>query len=131
MKVAISLERYLGLCHPMLPLHTRKAWFYVLPVVAMSFALNAPKFLEIQLKFDNVNGTVYPTLDSTELRFDETYIRWVENCQLGWRGSHTYSLRIFRVYIMWTRLFTTAVIPVALLLYFNSRIFIDLLNSKV
>ena len=32
---------------------------------------------------------------------------------------------------MWTRLFTTAVIPVALLLYFNSRIFIDLLNSKV
>ena len=32
---------------------------------------------------------------------------------------------------MWTNLFTTAVIPVALLLYFNSRIFIDLLNSKV
>ena len=32
---------------------------------------------------------------------------------------------------MWTRLFTTAVIPVALLLYFNSRIFVDLLNSKV
>ena len=46
-------------------------------------------------------------------------------------GNQTYSLRIFRVYIMWTRLFTTAVIPVALLLYFNSRIFIDLLNSKV
>ena len=36
-----------------------------------------------------------------------------------------------RVYIMWFRLFSTAVIPVALLLYFNSRIFIDLLNSKV
>lgn len=36
-----------------------------------------------------------------------------------------------RVYIMWTRLLSTAVIPVALLLYFNSRIFIDLLNSKV
>ena len=81
MKVAISLERYLGLCHPMLPLHTRKAWFYVLPVVAMSFALNAPKFLEIQLNFDNVNGTIYPSYGPTELRYEETYIRWVEKCQ--------------------------------------------------
>ena len=31
---------------------------------------------------------------------------------------------------MWTRLFSTAVIPVALLLYFNTRIFVDLLNTK-
>ena len=90
MKVAISLERYLGLCHPMLPLHTRKAWFYVLPVVAMSFALNAPKFLEIQLKFDNVNGTIYPTYKSTELRFDEAYIRWVEICKIWREASETY-----------------------------------------
>ena len=76
--MAISLERYLGLCHPMLPLHTRKAWFYVVPVVVMSFALNVPKFMEVQLKFEEVNGTLYPTLGSTDLRFDETYIRWVE-----------------------------------------------------
>lgn len=75
--MAISLERYLGLCHPMLPLHTRKAWFYILPVVVLSFALNAPKFLEVQLEFEEVNGTRYPTLGSTELRFDETYIRCV------------------------------------------------------
>jgi hypothetical protein len=32
---------------------------------------------------------------------------------------------------MWTRLFSTAVIPVVLLLYCNARIVIDLCNSKV
>ncbi len=32
---------------------------------------------------------------------------------------------------MWTRLFSTAVIPVALLLFFNARIIVDLCNSKV
>lgn len=76
-QVAISLERYLGLCHPMLPPHLRKAWFYIVPVVVMAFALNAPKFLEIQLNFEVVNGTEIPTYGPTELRFDETYIRCV------------------------------------------------------
>ena len=74
-QVAISLERYLGLCHPMLPLHTRKAWFYILPVVVMSFALNAPKFLEVQLNIEEVNGTRHISYGTTDLRFDETYIR--------------------------------------------------------
>ena len=69
------MERYLGLCHPMLPPHLRKAWFYVVPVVVMAFALNAPKFLEVQLEVQVENGTEFPSYRSTELRYDETYIR--------------------------------------------------------
>ena len=32
---------------------------------------------------------------------------------------------------MWTRLFSTALIPVSLLLFLNTRIMVDLCNSKV
>ena len=45
MTLAISFERYLGLCHPLLNPHSRKAWFYILPVVVIAVTLNVPKFL--------------------------------------------------------------------------------------
>jgi len=51
MTLAISIERYLGLCHPMLPPESRKAWFYVLPVTVVALALNVPKFLEVRLNW--------------------------------------------------------------------------------
>lgn len=108
MTVAISIERYLGLCYPLLSPHSRKAWFYVVPVIAISFALNVPKFMEVQLGWIEINGTDFPSYGPTDLRFNETYIRG---------------------YIMWTRLFWTAVIPVALLLFLNTRIAVDLFGS--
>ena len=77
------------MCHPMLPPHLRKAWFYIVPVVVMAFALNAPKFLEVQLKFEVVNGTEYPTYTSTELRHDETYIRCVSKTSTVVILNHT------------------------------------------
>jgi hypothetical protein len=75
MTMAISIERYLGLCHPMLPPHARKAWFYVVPAVAISFALNVTKFMEVVLEFRVVNGTEMPSYRPTPLRRDSTYIR--------------------------------------------------------
>ena len=44
MTLAISFERYLGLCQPLMNPHNRKAWFYILPVVVIAVTLNVPKF---------------------------------------------------------------------------------------
>jgi len=127
MTLAITIERYLGLCHPLLNPQSRKAWFYVVPVVIFSVLLNVPKFLEIKLEFglyntttepwqllngtENVptNGTEFvPTNDITALRKSDDYIRG---------------------YLMWTRLFTTAIIPVTLLLILNVLIIRDVITS--
>ena len=51
MTLAITIERYLGLCHPLLNPQSRKAWFYVVPVVIFSVLLNVPKFLVINKYF--------------------------------------------------------------------------------
>ena len=111
MTLAISIERYLGLCHPMLPPSSRKAWFYIVPVVLVSFALNVPKFMEVELEImEDENGTAVPYLASSDLRHNEHYVR---------------------IYIMWTRLFSTAIIPVSMLLFLNTRIIMDLISSNV
>ena len=41
MTVAVSIERYLGICRPLL--HSRKAMAYVGPVAAFAVALNVPR----------------------------------------------------------------------------------------
>jgi hypothetical protein len=76
---------------------------YILPVVVVSVALNVPKFFEITVKmeYDNATGLEVPTIENTDLRHKKHYI-------LG--------------YVMWTRLFSTAVIPVSLLVRYHFRI---------
>jgi len=115
MTVAITVERYLGLCHPLLSPHSRKVWFYLLPVIVVAFALNVPKFLEIELGNINVTNAVTgqnetkPSYGPSDLRMSMTYIK---------------------AYIMWTRLFSTGLIPVVLLLCLNLRIIMDILSSS-
>ncbi len=104
--LAISIERYLGLCHPLLPPQSRKTWFYIVPVVIVAVLVNVPKFLEVKLEW---NSDGVPSYTSTSLRFSESYIRY---------------------YIMWTRLFSTAVIPVTALLFLNTRIVVDLCRPR-
>ena len=114
MTVAITIERYLGLCHPFLPPTSRKAWFYVLPVVIISVAMNVPKFMEVEHHWENwtdieTNKTVeLITYRNTRLRYDDNYI-------LG--------------YLMWSRLFSDCIIPVIILIYLNARIIAALISA--
>ena len=55
MTVAISLERYIGICRPNLLL-SRRAFLFIIPVVLISFGFSFPRFLEYELIF--VNGTM-------------------------------------------------------------------------
>ncbi|CAB4060996.1 unnamed protein product [Lepeophtheirus salmonis] len=101
MTVAISIERYLGLCHPMLPPSARKTWFYLVPVVTISLIISGPKFLEVELTTVKGDNGSSPAYGPSELRISEDYIRY---------------------YVMWTRLLCTAILPVILLLFLNTRI---------
>jgi len=58
---------------------------------------------------DPETGDKVPTMGPTALRFREEYIRY---------------------YIMWTKLFSTCVIPVVLLFFLNARIVFDLCQPR-
>ena len=114
MTVAITIERYLGLCHPFLPHTSRKAWYYVVPVVIISVTMNVPKFLEIEHRWDPVTDTeTNKTIEMISYR--STLLRTQENYIVG--------------YQMWTRLICDCVIPVMILLYLNTKIILALISA--
>lgn len=139
MTVAISIERFLGICFPLyLPPHNRKAWYYVLPVVFITFLLNIPKFLEGQLKWEDESMAIQQTEEaemnhSLEMNepmqnFTDEVPRWVPSYQpTELRKNSDY----IRYYIMWGRMFTTALIPVLLLVFLNAKIIFDVYLSNV
>lgn len=114
MAVAITIERHLVLCHPLLRHTSRKAWHYVVPVIILSIIVNAPKFFEVEHRWINLidqdtNKTINVIYNSgTELRFQENHI-------IGYR--------------MWARLICDCFMPVLILLYLNIRIILALISS--
>ena len=129
MTVAISIERFLGICYPLhLPPHNRKSWFYIIPVTILAILVNIPKFLESEviwhfegnaienLKVQVTNLTVndipqwVPTYHVTALRRNSDYMKY---------------------YIVYFRMFTTAIIPLILMVFLNFRIIIDIRTLKV
>jgi hypothetical protein len=46
MCVAISIERYLGICHRTIKLH-RKFRFYLIGILFLTFAIESPRFFEL------------------------------------------------------------------------------------
>ena len=96
MTVAISMERYLGICHPHLQF-SRRALVYVLPVVFISFAFTFPKFLENKYFF--VNGTL--VLEHQDFRKTKHY-------------KNTYRL--------WASVIFKTIIPLVSLLFLNGSI---------
>ena len=94
MTVAISLERYLGICHPHLEF-SRGALVYILPVLFINLAFNFPKFLEI--KYSLESGTF------EEQEFWETY-----QYEQGYR--------------LWASVIFKTIIPLVSLLFLNGSI---------
>jgi len=128
MTVAISIERFLGICYPLhLPPQNRKSWYYILPVFLLSIIVNTPKFFEAEihwLKDDNsilmkpdddlglFNLTRFddiPIYRPTDLRKDSNYIKY---------------------YVTYCRMFFTVIIPFIALLTINLKIIADLNKLK-
>ena len=107
MTLSISIERFLGLCYPLkFPLHTRKAWFYILPVFFITIVVSIPKFFEVVLVWqDDV-----PSYAMSEFRKSESYIKFYQ----------TYFNIPF-----------SGIIPLLSVLILNIRIIWELKNVKV
>ena len=100
MTVAISLERYLGICHPQLQF-SRGALVYILPVVIIDFAFTFPTFMEIEYSFEN--GTL-------ETRFKDM------------RYEHQYE----QAYNLWAEVIFKTIIPLISLFFLNGSIIVTI-----
>ena len=128
MTVAISFERFLGICYPLhLPPQNRKAWYYILPVSLLSIIVNLPKFFEGEIvwleddtsilmqpddDFEFFNFTRYddiPAIRPTDLRKNSNYIKY---------------------YVTYCRMFFTVIIPFMALLTINLRIIAEVSKLK-
>jgi len=158
MTVAISIERFLGVCYPLhLPPHTRKARFYIIPVVFLSFCINIPKFLEARVTWhdensqiqvlmqemddvalmrniswirDNLTSLSFPLLPLPEIADNVTYLppQYVPSVRpTELRKNSAY----IKFYILYFRLFFMAVLPLLIMVFLNLRIALDIRSAKV
>ena len=75
---------------------------YVGPVFAFAIVFNVPKFFEATVEFDNRTGKYEPHLAVTDLRLNPDYSIYYNN---------------------FTRLAILGIIPVVMLIFFNSKIY--------
>jgi hypothetical protein len=93
----------------------RRVAKYVFPVVFFSILFNVPKFFEAEIAWhsheerDEATGTTtnvsWPVLDVSDLRMNPDYATYYNN---------------------WARLAVLGIIPVAMLIFFNTKIYQDI-----
>ena len=72
--IIVSLERYLGICHPFFP-YRRKICIYLIPIFAVVFCFHLPQFLDT--KYYISNGTLnFTTRDWNDDKYHVSYYHW-------------------------------------------------------
>ena len=102
MTMAISIERYLGVCHPQIT-EREKARLYILPVLIFTIIFNIPKFINY-----TVNG--------------EGVIQHLE----AWSKTKAYRT----VYYCWVSIIFLSIIPMVSILYLNGAIIVHIFNLE-
>ena len=119
--MAISIERFLVVCHPFYTLSNRwSSKRYILPIVAFSVLYNIPRFFELNVQ-PMAQGIVRTTTGRTPVEREE-----VPDPKIMYSIEHT-ALRVDyfynSIYRGWMNLILTAIIPFLLLIILNSLIF--------
>ena len=121
MTLAISLERFLGICYP-LSGQKRKSRFYIIPVLVVAILLCIPRFMETKTFEYNITKEVNTSNDVTE-----------EIVGTGVGLTYT-DLRInanyVRYYFVGTHFFASFAVPVTLILVLNCKILYEIFVTK-
>ena len=123
MTLAISLERFLGICYP-LSGQKRKSRFYIIPVLVIAIFLCIPRFMETKSYEYNITKEVNTSNDAnvtdevvgigvgltvTDLRINANYVRY---------------------YFVGTHFFASFAVPVTLILVLNCKILYEIFVTK-
>ena len=105
--IAVSFERFLGICHPGW-LARKKSIFYILPLVVFSLAFNFPRFFE--RSYSNVTASVVTNLTRNEQLRHHTHSH--PHVSEGYKSG----------YYHWASVVFRSIIPSILLFIFNASI---------
>jgi len=119
--VAMAYERHTAVCKPIHYRNVtakysvkRRTACYVIPVLLIAIILNVPKWMETKYKWTPVES------NSTNLTESEAEIEYKMEFEISeLRDNPNY----IHYYVNWTRLLTTGLIPMVMLIYFNFGIF--------
>ena len=117
--MAISVERYLVVCHPFYTLSNRwSSRRYILPIIAFSILYNIPRFFELKVQPMAI-GMPRTTTGSTPVEKEEDLDPMYSIEHTALREDYYYN----SIYRGWMNLIITAIIPFIVLITLNSLIF--------
>ena len=105
--IAVSLERFLGICHPGLAVR-KKSRFYILPLIFFSLAFNFPRFFEASETVLSANVFANVTKQDQLRHHTHSHHHVSESYKTG--------------YYLWASVVFLSIIPNLLLLFLNGSI---------